>query len=280
MPTIKLIADSGSTKTEWCLLKGSTKIIFTSQGMSPYFINGSEMENIIRQEVLPFLKRARVDKLYYYGTGCTNAMNVKMVKRALKNCFPSASLFVDTDVAGAAKALCGNEKGIACILGTGSGSCYYNGKRIAKISPGLGFILGDEGSGAYLGKKVIQYYLYNTFDEDLRSRFDAKFITNSSEILNAVYKQALPNRYLASFAIFLAENRGHYMIENIIEDGLNDFFFTHLCKYSESWKLPIHFVGGVAYGFKDVIKELCQSYEFDLGKILKNPMEGLIEYHR
>ena len=279
MPTIKLIADSGSTKTEWCLLKGNTKIIFTSQGMSPYFINGVEMENIIRQEVLPVLKRSPVEELYYYGTGCINAANAKMVKKALKNCFPSASLLVDTDVAGAAKALCGNEKGIACILGTGSSSCYYNGRRIVKNSPGLGFILGDEGSGAYLGKKVIQYYLYNTFDEDLRSRFDAKFVTNSNEILNAVYKQALPNRYLASFAIFLAENRGHYMIENIIEDGLNDFFYTHIYKYSESWNLPVHFTGGIAFGFKDVLIQLCNSYQLQPGRILKNPMEGLIQYH-
>jgi glucosamine kinase len=279
MPTIKLIADSGSTKTEWCLLKGNKKIIFTSQGMSPYFINGVEMENIIRQEVLPVLKRSPVDELFYYGTGCINAANVKMVKKVLKNCFPSTSLFVDTDVAGAAKALCGNEKGFACILGTGSSSCYYNGRRIVKNNPGLGFILGDEGSGAYLGKMVIQYYLYNTFDEDLRSRFDAKFVTNANEILNAVYKQALPNRYLASFAIFLAENRGHYMIENIIEDGLNDFFYTHIYKYSEGWNLPVHFTGGIAFGFKDVIVQMCNSYQLQPGNILKNPMEGLIKYH-
>jgi glucosamine kinase len=279
MPAIKLIADSGSTKTEWCLLKGSKKIIFTSQGMSPYFINGAEMENIIRQEVLPVLKRSPVEELYYYGTGCTNTANVKMVRRALKNCFPAASLLIDTDVAGAAKALCGNEKGIACILGTGSSACYYNGKRIVKNSPGLGFILGDEGSGAYLGKKVIQYYLYNTFDEDLRSRFDAKFVTSSNEILDAVYKRALPNRYLASFAIFLAENRGHYMIEHIIEEGLNDFFYTHINNYSKNRELPVHFTGGIAFGFKDVLIQMCNSYQLQPGNILKNPMDGLIKYH-
>jgi len=279
MRAIKLIVDSGSTKAEWCLLKGNRKIIFTSQGMSPYFINGIEMEKIIRQEVLPALKGSEVEELYYYGTGCINTANIKMIRTALKNCFPSATLLVETDVSGAAKALCGNEKGIACILGTGSSSCYYNGRRIAKNSPGLGFILGDEGSGAYLGKKVIQYYLYNTFDEDLRSRFDAKFVTGSNEILNAVYKQPLPNRYLASFAIFLAENRGHFMIESIIEDGLNDFFYIHLSKYSRNRKLQVHFTGGIAYGFKDVVIQLCKSYRLQAGNILKNPMEGLIKYH-
>ncbi len=146
-------------------------------------------------------------------------------------------------------------------------------------SPGLGFILGDEGSGAYLGKKVIQHFLYNIFDDDLRARFDAKFVTNDAEILEAVYKKPLPNRYLASFAIFLAENRGHYMIENIIEDGLNDFFYTHIIRYRESQKLPVHFTGGIAYGFKDVIQQLCTGYDLELGNIFKSPMEGLIKYH-
>jgi glucosamine kinase len=279
MPTIKLIADSGSTKTEWCLLNDKKKTIIYSQGMSPYFINDVQMEALLKQEVLPHLKKISVQEIFYYGTGCANPANVKMVKKALKNIFTGAKIKIETDVDGAAKALCGSEKGIACILGTGSSSCYYNGKRIIKNNPGLGYILGDEGTGAYLGKKVIQYYLYNTFDEDLRSRFDAKFVTNSNEILNAVYKQPLANRYLASFAIFLAENRGHYMIENIIEDGFNDFFYQHIYKFRESWKYPVHFTGGIAYGFKDILVAMCDSYQLQLGNVLRNPMEGLIKYH-
>ncbi|HKO80441.1 MAG TPA: hypothetical protein VJU78_08605, partial [Chitinophagaceae bacterium] len=130
-----------------------------------------------------------------------------------------------------------------------------------------------------LGKKVIQYYLYNTFDEELRYIFEDKYKITPVEILENVYRKPLANRYLASFCLFLSENRGHYMIENIIEDGLNDFFFTHLCKYKETWKFPVNFVGSVAFGFKDVLQELCNGYEFELGKILKEPMSGLIEYH-
>ncbi len=279
MPLVKLIADSGATKTEWCLLRGTKKKIFFTQGMSPYFVNSEQMSGIISGELLPLIKKMHIDEIYYYGTGCSNPENVKMVKNALKRVFPEALIKVDHDLMGAAKSLCGDNKGIACILGTGSNSCYYNGKKIVKNSPGLGYILGDEGSGAYLGKKVIQYYLYNTFDEDLRSRFDARFVTNTNEILNAVYKQPLPNRYMASFAIFLAENRGHYMIENIIEDGLNDFFFNHVYKYRESWTLPVHFVGSVAYGFRDVLADLCKSYQLELGHVIKNPLEGLIKYH-
>ena len=279
MPLVKLIADSGATKTEWCLLTGTKKKIFVTQGMSPYFINSEQMSGIISSELLPLLKKIHVDEIYYYGTGCSNPGNITMVKKAIRKVFADAVIKVDHDLMGAAKSLCGDKRGIACILGTGSNSCYYNGKKIIKNSPGIGYILGDEGSGAYLGKKVIQYYMYNTFDEDLRSRFDAKFVTNTNEILNGVYKEPLPNRYLASFTIFLAENRGHYMIENIIEDGLNDFFFNHVYKYAESWTLPVHFVGSVAYGFRDVLADLCKTYQLELGKVIKNPLEGLIEYH-
>lgn len=280
MPVIKLIADSGSTKAEWAITgSGKNKSVFT-EGLSPYFLNTSQISEVVKSQVLPTLKKLDVGEVYFYGTGCKNVENRKSVKKALQQNFPGARIEVDHDLAGAAKALCGDEKGIACILGTGSNSCYYNGKKILKNSPGLGYVLGDEGSGAYLGKKVLQYFLYNTFDEDLRSRFDAKYVTNASEILDNIYKKPLANRYLASFALFLAENRGHYMVENIIEDGLNDFFFNHICKYGESWKYPIHFVGSVAYGFRDVIADLASSYELDLGKIMKNPMEGLVEYHR
>ena len=279
MPAIKLIADSGSTKTEWCLIDGTKKTTIKSQGMSPYFINAAQIENIVIDEVMPFIKKD-VDEIFYYGTGCSGSANKRIVKQALQNVFANAKIIVETDVDGAAKALCGKDKGIACILGTGSGSCFYNGKKIMKMNPGLGYILGDEGSGAYLGKKVVQYYLYHTFDEDLRARFDARFVTNSTEILNAVYKQPLANRYLASFSIFLAENRGHYMVENIIEDGFNDFFYNHICKFSESWSLPIHFTGSIAFGFKDVLAEMCASYQLQLGNVLKDPMAGLIKYHQ
>jgi glucosamine kinase len=277
---IKLIADSGATKAEWCLLDGKKKKTFFTQGLSPYFLSAPEITAIINTELRSKLKNVTPTQVFFYGTGCSNPNNVKLVKKAISASFTNAKVEVNTDLLGAAKALCGNNKGVACILGTGSNSCYYNGKAVAKNSPGLGYVLGDEGSGAYLGKKVIQYYLYNTFDADLMDRFNAKFNTNKTEILDAVYKKPLPNRFLASFTMFLAENRGHYMIENIIEDGINDFFFNHICKYAESWKLPIHFAGSVAYGFKDVIKTMCNSYELELGNIFKKPMDGLTVYHQ
>lgn len=276
---VKLIADSGSSKTSWCLISGRSKKHFSTQGLSPYFLSSEQISGIIRNELCSKSTGLQPDEVFFYGTGCSNAANVRQVRKAIKNVFPDSAVMVDHDLMGAARALCGNHKGIACILGTGSNSCYFNGKRIVKNSPGLGFILGDEGSGAWLGKKVIQYYLYNTFDADLMDRFNAKYHTDRDAILNAVYKQPLPNRYLAGFTGFLVENRGHYMIENIIEDGFSEFFYNHIYKYTESWSLPIHFTGSVAYGFRDVLADLCSAYEMELGKVLKQPMDGLISFH-
>ena len=279
MSKVILIADSGATKTEWCLLgKGKKKTILT-QGISPYFLDTAQITALLNQELAPKLGKVEVENVFYYGTGCANLVNAKSVKKAVSSIIKGAKVEVTHDLMAAARALCGRNKGVACILGTGSNSCYFNGRKIVKNSPGLGYVLGDEGSGAYLGKKVIQYYLYGTFDDELRGRFDLTYTTNKSEILENVYKKPLPNRYLAGFARFLAENRGHYMIENIIEDCLNDFFFNHLCKYREAWTMPIHFAGSVAFGFKDVLQQLCNSYEFELGSIMKAPMEGLIKYH-
>lgn len=274
-----LIADSGSTKCEWCVVDGKkTKRIFTT-GISPYFLNGDEIKALIEKELVGKLKNVNIEEVFYYGTGCKNPDNRKMVKKTLQKVFAEAAINVDHDLNGAAKGLCGDKKGVACILGTGSSSSFYNGSKIVKERTGLGYILGDEGSGAYLGKNVVQYYLYGTFDEELRYRFEQKFNISEAEILSNVYKGEFPNRYLASFAVFLAENRGHFMIENIIEDGLNDFFFHHICKFTESWSNPINFVGSIAYGFKDVITDLCHSYEFEMGTVLKNPMDGLVKYH-
>ena len=278
--SVILIADSGSSKTEWCLLDGTKRKTVSTQGLSPYFLSGPQITEIISSQVIPKMRNNMPDQIFFYGTGCSNPGNVKIVRQSFRSLFPDADIQVNHDLMGAARALCGNERGIACILGTGANSCYYNGKNIIKNSPGLGYVLGDEGSGAYLGKKVIQYYLYRTFDPDIMDRFDAKYNTTAAEILDSVYKKPLPNRYLAGFSMFLAENRGHFMIENIIEDGFNDFFFNHIYKYRESWSLQINFAGSIAYGFKDVLKDLCNSYELQLGKVIKRPMDGLVQFHK
>ena len=148
-----LIADSGSTKTQWCLLTGDKKKMISTQGISPYFLNDESLGKILSEELVPKTGNVLIDEIHYYGTGCSNPINISLIKRGLKKCYKNAKINVNHDLLGAAKALCGNEKGIACILGTGSNSCFYNGKKVVKNSPGLGFILGDEGSGTHLGKK-------------------------------------------------------------------------------------------------------------------------------
>ena len=276
---VQLIADSGATKCEWCLLNNGIKETFFTTGISPFFLDTSQIVALLQKDLLPRLPNCNLDEIYFYGTGLGNPGNVVIICEALKKLFPAAEIEAETDLLAAARALFINEKGIACILGTGSNSCFYDGENIIKNTPSLGYILGDEGSGADLGKKVLQYYLYDVFEEDLKSRFDAMFVTNRMEILENLYKKPFPNRYLAGFAIFLSENRGHYMIENILEDCLNNFFLHQLDKYTEVQTSPISFVGSIAFAFKDVLQELCATMEYSLGQVLKNPMEGLVKYH-
>jgi len=275
-----IIADSGATKCQWTLVLGNQKKTITTIGISPYFLTTDQIVETIAKGFNKKVDTDIINAVYFYGTGLSNPLNVASIKKALKKVFQKADLDIQTDLVAVARATCQHSKGVACILGTGSNTGYYNGKKIVKNSPGLGYVLGDEGSGAYLGKKVLQYYLYKTFDEELMHAFESKYPINKDQILDAIYKQPLPNRYMASFSEFLSEHRGHYMIENIIEDGINDFFFAHLNKLNESWLYPIHFAGSVAYIFRDVIKQLATTYELEIGTIVKSPMEGLIVFHK
>ncbi len=274
-----LIADSGGTKCEWCFIaEGKQKKIIT-EGLSPFFLSADAIKTVIQKKVLPKLKNISPECIYFYGTGLGLKENKSLLKKILKAVFPQAIVEADTDILGAARSLCGNEKGNVCILGTGSNCCFYNGKKITVNFPGLGYVLGDEGSGAYMGKKVIQYYLNNIFDPSLKAAFDQQFALSKQDILQGVYTLEKPNHFLAGFAYFLLEHRGHYLIENIIEDALNDFFSQHLSKMKESTKYPIHFTGSVAYFFRDAIKEIAYNYSMLPEKIIQKPMDGLIQFH-
>lgn len=277
--SVKLIADNGSTKCSWLVLENGKSRKIATDGLSPYFFSSAEIKNTLEKSLIPKLKNVNISEVHFYGTGLADNGHKRMIANVLKHLFPGTVCSVNTDLMGAAHATCGNNKGIVSILGTGSGCAYYSGKSIKKVQNGLGFVLGDEGSGAYLGRKVIQYYLYNTFDDDLLHRYKLKYETDRDAIIQAVYKGESPNRYLASFSRFLAENRGHYMVENILEDGLNDFINQHIYKFTEAWTSPLHFVGSIAYAYRDVLKELCNNYELELGSIMKNPIDGLAKYY-
>ncbi len=277
-----LIADSGSTKTSWCLLQGSRQKRVRTQGISPYFLKKDEIVAVLEDELLPQLEcpAAEVGQVFFYGTGLGVREKAQLMEDILKDVFAGSAVTVNHDLTGAARALCLHQEGLACILGTGSGACYYDGQKIQKSSPGLGFILGDEGSGAYLGKMLVQRYLYRTLDQELMAAFDDKYHLSKAEILQKVYQEPFPNRYLASFARFLGENRGNDGAEAIIEQGIRDFLLVHVRTYEQSQRLPVHFVGGVADAFQDVVSRLVVHYGLHLGRILSRPLEGLIQYHQ
>lgn len=280
MSKLTLLADAGGTKTTWAVTGSKTGKQITSAGISPYFQSSNEITQLLKKELIPGIKRpGNVGEIYFYGTGCMNAENNMIIKKGLSPLFVNAKIQVSDDVYGAARALCGNEKGIACILGTGSSACYFDGKKIKEDRTGMGFILGDEGSGAYLGKKVLQYFLYKKFDDVLMKNFVYAYYTNEDEILDNVYKGAFPNKYIASFAPFLAKNRGHKMVEEILEEGINSFFAESVLPITQSKKYPIGFNGGIAYTYKDVLLKLCERNNLIPGNILKEPMDGLLKYH-
>jgi N-acetylglucosamine kinase-like BadF-type ATPase len=275
-----LIADSGSTKTEWCVLapNGNTRI--KTQGISPYFLNTKDICKLLENDLLPQIADPKkINAIYYYGTGCTAPVMNKIVEDALVTLFPSAKINIAYDLVAAAHALCGKSKGIACVLGTGSSSGYYNGSEIERDIPGLGYILGDEGSGAYLGKLLCTSFLYGRLDEKLSLDFSSAFKVSKDSLLEKIYSSPHANRLLASFSIFLSENRSHPMIEAIIKRGLGDFFSVHISSYTESKKYPVHFTGSIAWHYADMIRVICDEYGFECGKIIKEPMDGLLEYH-
>lgn len=279
MATI-LLADSGSTKTDWCLLrKGSKPVFFKTSGINPYLQGEAEIAAMLQEE-LPLKKKSVPDSIQYFGAGAAAPEKQQMMERVLKQHFGVKKVQVQTDLLAAAHSLCGDKKGIVCILGTGSASCYYDGKKIKERRPSLGYIAGDEGSGNHMGKRVLQYYAYGTFDQEMKAGFELRFGKDLPAIISGLYADPYPNRYLAGFVPMLVDTRGHYMVENIIEDCLNDFFHHNVLKYRQSWSLPLYFTGSVAHFFSDVIESLCDQYELELGKITQSPMEGLVKYYK
>ncbi len=276
-----LIAESGSTKTDWCLLKkGKKPVHFKTGGINPYLQTKDDILNILTNELDWNSKKDIPDVVSYYGAGAASKLKQEEVAAVLKQYFGVKKVNVNSDMLAASRGLCGDKKGIVCILGTGSNSCYYNGKQIKEQTASLGFIAGDEGSGNHMGKRVLQYYAYNTFDTELRMVFEQLFGNNVPVILNKLYHEPFPNRYLATFVQLLSQNREHFMVQNIVEDCLNDFFHHHILKYRQSWKLPLYFTGSIAYEFKDVIINLCSQYELEIGKIEKSPLDGLLKYYK
>jgi N-acetylglucosamine kinase-like BadF-type ATPase len=276
-----LIADSGSTKTDWRLISdsGEQKEIHTS-GINPQYLNANQIYSIVSAGILPHLQQQMPSAIYYYGAGCSSADRNRAVEEALHWAFPDSHVHVDHDLIAAARALCGNEPGIACILGTGSNSCQYDGEKITDNIPSLGFLMGDEGSGAYLGKMLIRAYLYRELPYTLVQALKNQYYVSKDEILDSVYNAEMPGTYLATFARFIKEHQAHPIIHDLIFRNFEIFFRRHLSKYEGFNTLPISFVGSIAYHFADVLKEVAAKFNVRIGKILQSPCEGLINYHQ
>lgn len=276
-----LIADSGSTKTHWCLLEDGNAIKhFQTSGINPIILRAEQIQDLLSEELNEEVMDSDIEEIYFYGAGIKNREIASFMSIILRNHFGSKHIESYSDMLGACRALCMDEPGVCGILGTGSNSCYYNGEAIHYHHPSLGYVLGDEGSGTHLGRKVLQYYFYQTFEPELALAFEQKYGSDVVPILDRIYKGERPNQYLASFSAFLSEQRGHYMIENIIEDCFVEFHENHILKYRESWQYPIHFIGSVAFHFRDVLESLHGEYGLTTGKILHSPMDGLINYHQ
>lgn len=273
---MKLIAESGSTKTDWVIIKGN-KVIDRQQspGINPFFQTTQEIVSSIQ-----FLRNiAPIDEIHFYGAGCANAEKNQIIINAFSEIQPKANCHVASDLLAAAHALCGTSEGIACIMGTGSNSCHFNGKEIVtNISP-LGFILGDEGSGAVLGKKLISDILKDQAPTEITEAFFCSYDFSPAQIINRVYREAFPNRFLAQFTLFLKQNISHTYIRNMVLNSFNDFFTRNILQYSDCKKLPIHFTGSIAFHFQSELKQIASQFGLTIGTISQSPLQGLIDYH-
>ena len=273
-----LIADSGSTSTNWVLVEHgkSVQSLFTP-GINPFYQTPEEIAGEIATLTLN-VKPSSVKAIYFYGAGCV-ADKIEMVKHAIAQSFTQSQIYVESDLVAAARGLLQHEAGIACILGTGSNSCFYDGKNIvSNVSP-LGFILGDEGSGAVLGKKFIADCLKNQLPEELKNKFLTTFGLTANDIINHVYRKPFPNRYLAQFTPFLAENMAEPAIYNLIFDSFTDFFVRNVMQYPNFEEYPVSFVGSIAYYFKDILEVVAFELGITLGEIKQSPLEGLVAFH-
>ena len=275
-----LIADSGSTKTDWCLCnQGAIVQNIQTQGINPYHQTEEAIEEVLRKELLPqFEAQSSQPRVIFYGSGCANETACNRIKEALFKVLGSEDVTVHSDLLGAARALCGHEEGIACVLGTGSNSCLYNGKEITANTPPLGYILGDEGSSAVLGRRLVGDCLKNQLPEAIRDEFLAEYQLTQEIILEQVYRQPLANRFLASLTPFLSKHREVPEVHKLLVESFTDFFVRNVKQYRRPW-LPIHFVGSIANAFPAELKEAAESLGMELGTILQSPMEGLIKYH-
>lgn len=274
-----LIADSGASKTDWSLLQNEEVVLsFITNGISPVYQTQKEISEEIKKYVYPQLQEKTPDAIFFYGSGCIPE-KIECVKSAIKYSFPTSKIKVYSDLVAAAHALCGKEAGIACILGTGSNSCEWNGKRIVKQVSPLGFILGDEGSGAYMGKLLVGNMLKNQLPKEIIEKFMKQYDLTPALIIENVYREPFPSRFLASISPFLLQNIENDAVLSIVKKSFTDFFQRNVMQYNYK-KHKVNFVGSIAHHYATILKAIALENGITIGKIEQSPMEGLIEYYK
>ena len=275
-----LIAESGSTKTDWRLLdnKGTN---FVTVGLNPYFVSVKQIVEEIKPHFEKF-SNSEIQEVHFYGTGITDDSKSAIIKEGiLKALGYNTEIYTYSDVVAAARSIFGNDHGVACILGTGSNSCLWDGKKIAFQIPPLGFWLGDEGSGGHLGKTLMLDYLHKEMPDTMRQLFEEKYGKKERiEVLTKAYKEDKPNKYFASFSFFLFENKQQDYCQNLIEKSFSEFLKKYLLKYPMIHATAIGFVGSVAYHYQDILKKICRQHNLEISNIIEKPIEALVQYHQ
>lgn len=275
----KLIADSGATKTEWCLWDDGETEIYTTEGLNPYYHTTETIREVLNTHLLEKMDYEKVEGIYFYGAGCDSEDKNKIVHRAIEMGFPNAEIQVYHDLLGAARACFFREPGIACILGTGSNSCLYDGDKITEHIPSLAFILGDEGSAGYFGKKLINSYFRFEVPEELKGDLEENYNMSLDYITWGLYDNPQKSRFVASYGAFLGKHPDHPFIKEMLREGFNNFITRILMKYSNAKDNEVRFVGSVAYAHQDMIKEILIENDMKPGLFVRKPMQRLVEFH-
>ncbi len=277
---MQLIIDSGATKANWTL--ADQRIIqhqVYTQGIHPLLMSDETMRSIAEEAQKKGITSPA--SIFYYGTGCKVESSQIRIKKVLQQAFPNAAnIEVATDLLGAARALCQHSAGIACILGTGSNSCYYDGENMVQNKGGFGFILGDEGSGAALGKDLMAAYLNEELSSAIKIALEKEYSLSPEALIEATYRQPAPSRYLAKFAAFMLKNQQDTLIHQIIQQQFELFIRRYILPYPQSGSLPIHFIGSIAWHFRPFIETILKKTGLRAGNFLNEPMEGLLNYHQ
>ncbi len=273
-----LVADSGSSKTDWMAYSPNKTLSFSTQGINPYFVNAHEVVKILSKNRDLSAYATSIKEVYFFGSGCSSPDKHEIISNGLSTFFTNAFISVDHDLIGSAYATCGDKKGLTCILGTGSNISYYDGTEVHRSNHGLGYVLGDEGSGTYFGRKMLVSYLYHTMPDELSEEFGRTYEVTKDIVINNIYQKPFPNSYLASFSRFMISHKHHPFIQNILKEGFQEFIDTNVKDYKGYKNLECNFVGSISYYYQDELKAVFAENGLKVGKILQKPIEGIFDY--